>query len=210
MKQENKIKRIFQAFTEDSDLSDEIVQKRKSICNSCPFNSKNTKDEDMSLLQRQKRVMGDFCLKCGCFITKKVSRASEACGMEDVGLKPFWNRVYLKTTGETDLDITNLTPDETNLKVSEMKDSYELDMYSFKKDLKPIVIEINSDVKNIKLTPYCDCISVTQVSDKVFSITLNVDEFKEERNVIKTIEISYRKEQKHYTTKILIKGKYEL
>lgn len=210
MKQESKIKRIFQAFTEESDLDEKTVEIRRAICESCPFNSKNAKDEDMSLLQRQKKVMGDFCLKCGCFINKKTARASEACGMEDVGLKPFWNRVMLKTTGETDLDIMNLTPENTNLKLSDMKDCYELDLYSFKEITAPLVIKIVSNVKDVRLTAYCDCIKVEDLGNNEFSLTIDTSELTKDKNIIKTIEVRYKKEQKPFMTKILIKGKYEL
>ena len=210
MKQESKVKRIFQAFTEESDLDAETVAKRRAICDACPFNSKNAKDEDMSLLQRQKKLMGDFCLKCGCFINKKTARASEACGMEDVGLKPFWNRVVLKTVGETDLDIENLTPERTNLRLSEMKDSYELDLYSFKEISEPFMIKVLGDVKNVKMEAYCDCITVINCGENVFSIMVHTNELLKDKNIIKTIEVKYKKEQKLYTTKILIKGKYEL
>ena len=210
MKQESKVKRIFQAFTEESDLDAETVAKRRAICDACPFNSKNAKDEDMSLLQRQKKLMGDFCLKCGCFTNKKTARASEACGMEDVGLKPFWNRVVLKTVGETDLDIENLTPERTNLRLSEMKDSYELDLYSFKEISEPFMIKVLGDVKNVKMEAYCDCITVINCGENVFSIMVHTNELSKDKNIIKTIEVKYKKEQKSYTTKILIKGKYEL
>ena len=213
MKQENKVKRIFQAFTEESDLSDDIVKQRREICNGCIFNSRNADEETMSLMQRQKKRLGDFCLKCGCFTHKKTSRASEACGMEDVGLKPLWNRVLLKTVDDTDLDIKNLSPDICNLKISDLKENYELDFYTFEKIDQPILIEIlDKDLETIKLSPYCDCVTVSKKSedDLIYEIIVDTSKFERGGNVIKTIEIKYTKNKKNYTSKILIKGKYEL
>lgn len=213
MKQESKIKRIFQAFTEESDLPQEVVEYRRSICETCPFNSKNTKDEDLSLLQRQRKTFSpDFCLKCGCIIEKKISRSSEACGMEEVGLKPLWNRITLKTVDKIDLDLKNHTPKVANLKLSDMKENYEIDFYSFKQeDLKPVVIEVLDDnVEEVKLNAYCECVKIEKLNEKSFSIFLDISKQSPNSNIIKTIEVSYTKEKKHYRSRILIKGKYEL
>ena len=208
MKQESKIKRIFQAFTEESDLSSEIVNKRREICKSCPFNTLNIKDEDLTLLQRQKKVMGNFCTKCGCFIDKKTERASEACGLEDVGLEPKWNRILLKTTSSEDLDIRNLSPDKCNIKISDLKENYEIEIFSIDENFKnPIEIEILSDVDIISFNPYCGCVSIETVSKNKFKISLDTSVFVKEQNIIKTLELKYNKNDKNYETLIILKGK---
>lgn len=211
MKQESKVKRIFQAFTEESDLPEDVVEYRRKICESCPFNTKNVEDKELSLLQRQKKIIGDFCTKCGCYIDKKTSRSSEACGLEDVGEKPKWNRIYLKTTTSTDLNIKNLTHELANLKISDLKENFELDLYSFKEFREPIVLKImDEDIQSITITPYCNCVKVVGVADNTFSVFLDTSLLTPGNNIIKTLEITYLKGGKEYKTKILIKGKYEL
>lgn len=211
MKQESKVKRIFQAFTEESDLPQDIVDYRRNICATCPFNTKNIEDSNLTLLQRQKKIIDHFCVKCGCFIDKKTSRSSETCGLEDVGLKPKWTRILLKTTGNTDLNLKNLTHEICNLKISDLKENFELDLYSFKEFEKPIILEIiDEDVTEVTLKPYCDCVKVEVLGDNKFSIFLNTDTLIRDTNIMKTIEIDYTKQNKKYSCKILIKGKYEL
>lgn len=211
MKQESKVKRIFQAFTEESDLPKDVVEYRRSICETCPFNTKNIEDKDLTLLQRQKKIIENFCVKCGCFIDKKTSRSSEACGLEDVGEKPKWNRIYLKTTGATDLNLRNISHKVCNLKISDLKDNFELDLYSFKDFKEPIIIEVVDDeITTITLKPYCDCIKVGIVGNNQFSISLDANALTPNSNVMKTIEIEYIKNKQKYNCKILIKGKYEL
>lgn len=211
MKQESKIKRIFQAFTEESDLSEDLVKFRREICENCPFNTKNIKDTDLTLLQRQKKSIENFCVKCGCFIDKKTSRSSEACGLEDVGEKPKWNRIFLKTASQNDLNLRNISHTICNLKISDLKDNFELDLYSFKNFDQPIILEVvDQDVTSLTLKPYCDCIKIKIVGDNKFSITLDTSVLIPGNNVMKTIEVNYIKNKKMYDCKILIKGKYEL
>lgn len=208
MKQESKIKRIFQAFTEESDLSSEIVNNRREICKNCPFNTLNIKEEDLTLLQRQKKVMGNFCTKCGCFIDKKTERASEACGLEDVGLEPKWNRVLLKTTNSDDLDIKNLSPDKCNIKISDLKENYEIEVFSIDDSFEnPIKIEILDNIDIISFKPYCGCISIETFDKNKFNISIDTSVFIKEQNIIKTLELKYKKNNKDYETLIILKGK---
>lgn len=208
MKQESKIKRIFQAFTEESDLSSEIVNKRREICKSCPFNTLNIKDEGLTLLQRQKKVMGNFCTKCGCFIDKKTERASEACGLEDIGLEPKWNRVLLKTTNSDDLDIKNLSPDKCNIKISDLKENYEIEVFSIDDSFEnPIKIEILDNIDIISFKPYCGCVSIETFDKNKFNISIDTSVFIKEQNIIKTLELKYKKNNKDYETLIILKGK---
>lgn len=208
MKQESKIKRIFQAFTEESDLSSEIVNNRREICKNCPFNTLNIKEEDLTLLQRQKKVMGNFCTKCGCFIDKKTERASEACGLEDIGLEPKWNRVLLKTTSSDDLDIKNLSPDKCNIKISDLKENYEIEVFSIDDSFEnPIKIEILDNIDIISFKPYCGCISIETFDKNKFNISIDTSVFIKEQNIIKTLELKYKKNNKDYETLIILKGK---
>ena len=211
MKQEGKIKRIFQAFTEESDLPDEIVKERLDICSKCPFNTLNIDNKELTLIQRQKKIINDFCTKCGCFIDKKTSRAGESCGLESVGEKPKWNRVVLKTVDSSDLNLQNLTYNICDMKISEMKDSYELDLYSFNSFDTAIELEIlDKDVSEVTLKPYCSCTVVNVINENIFSIFLNVEQLTPNSNINKTIEIKYKKNNKEFNSKIIIKGKYEL
>lgn len=212
MKQESKIKRIFQAFTEESDLPQDVVDYRRKICESCPFNSINTKDDELSLLQKQRKAFSPpFCLKCGCVIDKKTERASEACGMEDVGLKPLWNRILLKTVDKADLDLKNHSPKVANLKLSDLKENYEIDFYNFKEINEPVIIEVlDKDVEEIGILAYCECVKISSIGDNKFSIFLDISRQTPDSNIIKTVELNYIKQGKKQKNKILIKGKYEL
>jgi ribosomal protein L37E len=70
-------------------------KKRKSICDNCPFNSRNKKTKTlkerlMMLLNLSKSV----CTICGCGLKYKQALPESVCGKEEIGLTPEWDSEY--------------------------------------------------------------------------------------------------------------------
>lgn len=193
MKQESQISRIYQAFTEDSDLPKDIVDKRLEICNSCEFNTRNISSDGLTLLQKQKKVLGDFCTQCGCFISKKTARASEACGLEGTDTEPKWFRVKLVTQGDNHLNLKNVFPDSTNISVSEDGDRFIITTKPIKRGSIAIAgIEILNDdviVQNIKA--YCGCTTTQNSTNSQYLINVDTSSFGDSPTFRKTVLIEY-------------------
>lgn len=193
MKQESQVSRIYQAFTEDSDLPKEIVDSRLEICNSCEFNTRNTPSENLSLLQKQKKVLGDFCTQCGCFISKKTARASEACGLEGTGVEPKWFRVKLVTQGNNHLNLKNIFPDNTNISVSEDGERFIITTKPIARGSIAIAgIEIlNEDVIVQNIKAYCGCTTTQNSTKSQYLINVDTSSFGDSPTFRKTVLIEY-------------------
>jgi len=55
-------------------VPDEVWHKRVDICLTCPERNFNR------------------CSACGCFIEKRAAVSSAACGLIELGIKPFWDK----------------------------------------------------------------------------------------------------------------------
>lgn len=208
MKQESKIKRIYQAFTEGADISEEAIQKRRDICSTCPFNSNVS--TDMTLLQKQKKALlsenNPFCTACGCQINEKTSRGSEACGLEEKGRTPKWNRINLKTVGENELDVENLSPNIANISINYLKDGFKVQFTENIVIGQPIVFKLKID-RDFGFNVYCSCLSETKkLENNVLQIQINTNGFSE-GELLKTVEVLYKNHANKITmNKITLKG----
>lgn len=114
MKTVSKFKTIYRAFFKETEVPHDILADRRRICETCPYNSKNS-EEQLSLIKRlQKQLDKPFCTQCGCFIHEKTRSATEACGREEQGETPFWNRLKIETTSKMKLNLINKTPELVN------------------------------------------------------------------------------------------------
>lgn len=55
----------------------DLYIKRNSFCESCPFNSKNTKE--LTSIERLWSILGDFCTQCGCPLKSKLTEPLSEC-----------------------------------------------------------------------------------------------------------------------------------
>lgn len=135
MEKVGKIKTIYRAFTKQSDIDPKILEKRREICNSCDFNSKNKEDKGLFNEIRSNVIKEPFCTACGCQIKQKTASETEVCGAVYFDLKPKWNRIKVETMDKTDLNIINLSPDKINVDLDVSGEHFvidcgEVDMFS--------------------------------------------------------------------------------
>lgn len=88
-----KIRAIYRGFFKEPDVTSDILAERRSICDTCEYNSKNIAGQLSLINMMKKKLNKPFCTACGCFIHEKTKVASEVCGLEEQGLEPKWNAV---------------------------------------------------------------------------------------------------------------------
>lgn len=89
----SRINAIYRGFFLKSDVPAHILEERRRICDTCPWNSKNIA-EPLSLINKMKKKLNKpFCTACGCFIQEKTKVASEACGLAEQEMEPKWEAV---------------------------------------------------------------------------------------------------------------------
>lgn len=71
----------------------EEIAKRRAICETCPFNSANAKEQGFKT-----RRASAFCIHCGCPLTKKTASLSSNCGIEEYNQKHPKEQIPLKWT----------------------------------------------------------------------------------------------------------------
>jgi len=85
----NKVKDKFGKLSKDE--QDEIIR-RRLICESCEFNSKNAKE----LSNYETKRIDDHCILCGCNIDLKTGSLMSNCGIESWNLKNPNEKLSLK------------------------------------------------------------------------------------------------------------------
>lgn len=90
-----KLIRIIRAKLKNKEkIKDSWYHERLKICNECPFNSKNTK-ENKSFKYKFWNILNlkeNFCTICGCEIKAKASESMEECSMGEIGKEPKWKQ----------------------------------------------------------------------------------------------------------------------
>lgn len=154
-----KRQKIYESTDAIKDLPLSEIERRKAICDSCPFNSKNAKD--LTVIQKIQHQNGNFCTKCSCYIENKVQRSNESCGLVEVGETPLWTKVILKTENEAHLDVKNRSFQKSDIRLSENRESVLIELFDTSNRMLPfsLVVE-NANVKLVAVEPYCDCLKV--------------------------------------------------
>lgn len=80
MEKVGKIQTIVRAFTQKSNIDENILRKRREICSSCPLNSLNKEKTGVFEEIRKTVVKKPFCTACGCQIEQKTASETEVCG----------------------------------------------------------------------------------------------------------------------------------
>jgi len=105
-------------FSDKTNLGD-WYQKRLSICELCPVNSKNKKD---LTVKETAIVAANFgkpsCLACGCEIAAKTSVREEDCGLKKRGEEPLWKALpSIDSANMGDFYIENLSSEKVKMTV---------------------------------------------------------------------------------------------
>lgn len=183
MKKVNKILTIAKSITTEPDVSKEILNYRREICNTCDFNSNNTLNEDLDTLGKaRKKLLKDkpFCTACGCQINEKTSRSTEECGLSEKGIRPKWKRITLETSSRMDLNLINKSIEDIDIDLTIDNRHFKIDYGEINKgSVKEVefLIQSKSGVK-FDLTKFrpscgsCTKASYERVDNKTYRATV--------------------------------------
>lgn len=91
---------------------------RMALCEACSHNTKNGGlGEQLQWVAKKTGVSN--CGICKCVIDRKCWSKSEACGLEEIGEKPKWNRILVKTTKDSPFNLVNKSVEGVNVDLSE-------------------------------------------------------------------------------------------
>ncbi|MCA9749977.1 MAG: hypothetical protein KC414_12785 [Romboutsia sp.] len=218
MEKVGKVKTIVKAFTEKSDINDEILEFRRSICGGCEFNSENVDTKKMSFIEqaRKKVLNGEpFCTACGCQINEKTSRGTEECGLAEKGLVPKWNRVKLETVSKIEVDIINNSYKQVNIDLSVDKKSFVI-QYGEIESNKIEEIELLIKAKEGKhlemkyFTPSCGACtssSYIKIDKNTYKVKLELNTAKLNDVFSKNVYFAYNIGTQYRKNRIQLKGK---
>lgn len=96
----------------------EYYKRRMDICASCEHNTANG-GLGAQVEWVAKKTGIHNCNICGCIISKKCWSKNEACGLEEIGREPKWNRIRVDTVKEDLFNIVNKSEHEANVNLSE-------------------------------------------------------------------------------------------
>lgn len=115
MEKISKTRVILRAFSGQNQLPEDITEKRREACKTCPFNSANI--DEKSLLEKwREKVLGEpFCTLCGCNVKEKTTQPTEYCALRDNGQNPLWNSIILETKSSRDINVLNHNPELLSL-----------------------------------------------------------------------------------------------
>lgn len=140
-KKVSKAKTILRAFTQTSNIDPTLLEQRREACKTCPRNSMNVDVTTMGLKDRMQHTLAKpFCTICKCFIAEKTSQETEECALTEIGEQPLWTRLKLETTGSTDLNMINKSPDKINVDMDEETGEYII-------GYKPINISSDTNIR---------------------------------------------------------------
>lgn len=131
MKQKNQASVIKEAFSSKIPSNKEewpsYYKERMEICAKCDKNTANGAIGSIGKFAAKK--IAPQCSICWCAIPYKCWSKHEACGMEEVGQKPKWNRILLETEGSNDLfDVVNNSWEKCHLSLTENGNFFQIDM----------------------------------------------------------------------------------
>lgn len=154
------IKKAFEAdIPKDREQWPEYYKERMDLCAVCEHNTANGGlGKQVEWVAKKTGVHN--CNICGCVISKKCWSKNEACGLEEKGLKPKWNRLIVETVKEDLFNVLNKSRHEVNVNLSADGTMFEFmanERYP-EDDLKiKFVVECkkNMELKEIHI---CSCI----------------------------------------------------
>lgn len=182
MKKVNKAEIIRRAFFSKMNMDVEEIERRRGICETCPFNSKHVPTKNMSFINkaRKKTLKNEpFCTACNCQIKEKTASPLDECGLVEKGEPPKWNRIILETTDKKEIKIVNKSPKVVNVDITKDGDSFEVDFGevhklsdgNFKLEL---TVKEGLELDVVFANPSCkSCTTVTYIKESKSKTTLN-------------------------------------
>ena len=190
MKEKSKASTILRAFTQGEAsqyIDTEILESRRAICATCPYNSVNA---ELSFADKLKSKLGDFCTLCGCFLKEKTSQPNEECAATMIGEEPKWNKVMVETNSKA-FNLFNLSPDKMNVGLTEDKSAFQINFGKMESShpKKKHVFEGAFDL----LYPKGSDVQITQVTKSCSCVTPVVKNLDTKSTIEFSIDITYRK-----------------
>lgn len=175
-----KVKTIAKAFLEPLPAGEKWYEDRLKICEYCPHNSKNVKEEEKSdrLIDRVKSAIekeakkhlcdnGNSCTLCGCCIERKCATKSEQCGKVKIGEAPLWEALEIQSAVSEDIQLINETPGIGNLVMEGKSFSYNVEDRDEKKvSFSFDVVRKGNPLEIKNYRPSCSCVSVKSMDRK--------------------------------------------
>lgn len=178
MEKKSKLKTIYDAFTQEADVSQELYNERLEICNACEYNTANKASEDIGMADKLKMSTickgSEVCTACGCCILVKIGQKTTECGLAEKGLTPKWNAVKIETSKDSDLNIEILDKSALTIDLESNTNIFEVNAG----DVTSTVLEIKLEItrtKGLKIStikPACQC--TVPVSEQIDENTVRV------------------------------------
>lgn len=221
MRQKSKIKNIVDSFSGKVDVTPEQWEYRLKECEVCPFNSINTDNKELTLIEVSRKNLfpnKPFCRGCGCNIDEKTSQATEQCAAGKFDQPLRWNRLKVEITDKTGFNIFNNTSDLVNISLSGDGKYYEIDYGTvdreFDSEINFQLFVSSQDKLDIEyFKPSCGACTTSsceKVSDTHYncSVVLKVSKTGKGKEFSKRIWVKYKINQGKYSrVKIELKGK---
>lgn len=166
----SKPKNIIKAFTQEMPDGEEWFEKRKSKCDSCEFNTKNSKQDET---YGYKSIIADVlnkisplkvegegnCKLCTCFTYRKCSIKEESCP------DGRWNALavsdkHIEIEGKN--GVSEITIDANNQYTVKIPDTYIGHIYDIEMSIKPTI----KTTKLKRVSVGCGCLMPEVVNNK--------------------------------------------
>jgi len=203
-----KAKTIAKAFTDSLPVDQEWYQKRVSICQECPLNSANIKEDDMTFMQKiEKKAKapicddGNYCTACGCCILRKCSVKTETCGAKEVGQTPKWLPIEVNSPQNVSLELVS---SDSNITYNGKEFLIDFGGISDKVLNAEFVLKAKSSVNFVKHSVSCGCTHLknwTKIDNKrlKFEVEISTNNFRQGLNE-KTLSIEVEDQQRRFVT----------
>jgi len=194
-----KVKTIAKAFINPLPEGEKWYEDRLKICKTCPKNSANVEDNELSFVDKAKIATnfcdnGNHCLACGCCIERKAATKTEQCGLGEIGKEPKWPALEVPGVVDKNLSIVNLTPEMGEVSVGTREFIYDFgDRFENKLSFSFQLHRTRGlDVKSHNASCGCTVADMVTVDDKTanFSLDISTLSFKEGLNT-RTFTVTY-------------------
>jgi hypothetical protein len=206
-----KAKTIVKAFTDSLPEGQDWYQKRVDICSTCPLNSANIPDEDLTFMQKVEKKTkagicdeGNYCTACGCCILRKCSVKTETCGAKEVGQTPKWLPIEISSPANGSIEVLR---DVESITYPGSEFLIDLGTTSDPVVKVPFLLKNKSSIQFIKHSVSCGCTHLKewkQLNSRSvkFDVEISTVNFREGLNE-KTISIEFQNQQGKYLTSVV-------
>lgn len=176
MKEVGKVTKVFKGFFGE-ELPEEISEKRRKICSTCPFNSVNA--DKLSLIDGiRNKFTPPFCTLCKCQIHEKTGSPLEECAMYLIGEDKKWFKIKIETMGKEELNLSQVGDNVYDIQLE--NDYFLINLGKVKATddtTMDLVFESDEEIELIKMELTCGCTQskTIQIDDNSISVVMRVD-----------------------------------